>query len=36
MRDIAVREMGSDYGILCSTFCSTEGEVGEKVSRFIS
>ena len=33
VRDIAVHEMGRDFGILCSTFCGTEEERWEKLSR---
>jgi hypothetical protein len=36
MRDIPVREMGCDFRISCSTFCSTERELGEMVSRKIT
>ncbi len=36
VQDILVREMGRDFGILCSTFCSTEGELWEMVSRKVT
>ncbi len=32
VREIDVREMGRDFGISCSTFCSTEEELWEKLS----
>lgn len=35
VRYIAVREMSRDFGISYSTFCSTEEERWEKVSRKI-
>ena len=33
MRYLVVREMGRDFGISCSTICSTEKESRETVSR---